>query len=79
MFLPALRRQTIIGACPISPSDLLTPQRVLQMRFREHEPQFVRILASKLLYLALEIQVGVQAQLLLLLEDPETDLQATCP
>ena len=75
----ALRRQTIVGTCPISPSDLPTPQRVPQMRIRELELQFQGTLATQLLHLALEIQVEVKAELLLLLERLEANLQATYP
>ena len=75
----ALRRQTIIGTRPVSLSDLLTPQRVLQVGIRELEPQFLCILATQLLHLALQKQVEVQPQLLLLLERIETNLHAACP
>ena len=72
-----LWRQAIVGPGLISLSDLLTPQRVLQIRIQEHEPQFLQTLATKLLHHILHEQVSVQTQLLLLIERLETDLEAT--
>ena len=56
----AHRRQTLVGARPLSLRDLLTPDRVLQMRIRGREPQVLCTLATQLLHFALQEQVEVE-------------------